>query len=144
MQYELENNQEDCPCLNHEDWCDLLSTTKVINNRKRSAIQIKKFASSNSSALFESNKYVRIPRKNKASTGVRFKQQEKKTPKQHSAYHYCIICKKAGMPEQNYMSHNYEDCFGNISDQKSIKDGLGGTMGSRDKAVKYYNKSERK
>ena len=48
------------------------------------------------------------------------------------------------MPDQNYMSHSAEDCFGNRSDQKSIKDGLGGPLVSRVEAVKQYDKSENK
>ena len=42
------------------------------------------------------------------------------------------------------MSHSAEDCFGKHSDQKSVKDGLGGPMGSRAEAVKQWKKSESK
>ena len=42
------------------------------------------------------------------------------------------------------MLHNSGDCFGKRSDQKSIKYGLGGPMGSRAEAVKQYKRSENK
>ena len=48
------------------------------------------------------------------------------------------------MPEQKYMSHRSEDCFGKRSDRKSIKDGLGGALGSKADALKQYKRSERK
>ena len=37
MQDEVEENQEDCNSLTHEDWWELLSTIKVKDNRKREA-----------------------------------------------------------------------------------------------------------
>ena len=40
------------------------------------------------------------------------------------------------MPEKKYMPHRAEYFFGKLSDQKSIRDELGGPMGSRDEAVK--------
>ena len=48
------------------------------------------------------------------------------------------------MHEKKYMSHSSEDCFGKRSYQNSIKDGLGGPVGSRDDAVKQYNKPKNK
>ena len=48
------------------------------------------------------------------------------------------------MPEQKYMSYRSEDCFGNSYNHNSIKDGLGGDIGSMPKAMKQYNKSENK
>ena len=56
----------------------------------------------------------------------------------------CIPCKKAGISEQKYMLHSSEDYFGKRSDQKTIKEGLGGPLGSRSDAVKQYNKSKHK
>ena len=40
------------------------------------------------------------------------------------------------------MLHGADDCFGKHTNHKTIKDGLGGPMGSRDEAVKQYNNSE--
>ena len=48
------------------------------------------------------------------------------------------------MPEKYYMSHIYENCFGNHSCQQSIKEGLGEALGNRDDAVKQYKFSEQK
>ena len=42
------------------------------------------------------------------------------------------------------MSHIAEDYFGKRSDQKSIRYGLGGLMGSRAEVVKQYKKSKNK
>ena len=56
--------------------------------------------------------------------------------------HYCALCKKAGMPEKNYISHSFENCFGKRSNQMSIKEKLGGALGNRSDAVKQYTKSE--
>ena len=43
------------------------------------------------------------------------------------------------MPEQKYMSHSSEECFG-----KCIRNRLVGAMGSRAEDVKQYKKSENK
>ena len=48
------------------------------------------------------------------------------------------------MHEIKYMLHSSEDCFGKRPDQKSIKDGLAGPLGSRADAVKQYKKFEHK
>ena len=57
---------------------------------------------------------------------------------------YCVLSKKAGMPERKYMLHSSEKCFGKRSNQQSIKEGLGGALGNRADAVKQYKKSEHK
>ena len=48
------------------------------------------------------------------------------------------------MPEKLYMYHSSEECFGKCYNQETIKDGLGGPMGSRDEYVKQYKRSESK
>ena len=55
-----------------------------------------------------------------------------------------MIHKKSGISEHKYMLHSAEDCFGNLSDQNYVRDGMGGPMGSRAEAVKQYKKSENK
>ena len=40
------------------------------------------------------------------------------------------------------MPHSSEDCFGKRTNQKTIKYGLGGPMGSRAEVVKQYKKSK--
>ena len=52
--------------------------------------------------------------------------------------------KKAGMHERKYKSHTSENIFGHGSDQESIKEGLGGSLGNRNSAVKQFHKSEKK
>ena len=103
MQDELEDIQEDYCSLTHEYWCDLLSTVKVKDNRKREGTQIKKIATSRTASHSDSNESVRVTRNNKARTCVGLKQQGENIPKHHCAQRYCIICKKAGINEQKYM-----------------------------------------
>ena len=143
MQDELEDNQDDYCSLTHEYWCDLLSTIDVKDSRKSSATQIKKIAFSIAASLSDRNRSVRIPRKKKARTGVlrSIKGHHDKSYKHHITQRHCRLCKKSRINEQKYMPHSYKDCFGEITNQKTIEDGLGGYMGSRDEAVKQYKKS---
>ena len=46
------------------------------------------------------------------------------------------------MPDKNYMSHSYGNCLGKNSDQKSIKDRLGGALVDRADVFKQYKNSE--
>ena len=48
------------------------------------------------------------------------------------------------MPEKNYMSHSAEECFGNRTNQQTIKDGLGVHIGGRYEAEKQYTDPESK
>ena len=132
----------------YEDWCNLLYRIKVKDNREREATQIKKIDSARSASIPESNKYVRIQRKKKARLGdgvlCSNKGSHNKAPTHHGNHHHCMLFKKAGIPEQKYMPYIDEDCFGKCSNQKTIKDGLGGNMGSRDETVKQYKKYKSK
>ena len=49
-----------------------------------------------------------------------------------------MLLKKAGFPKQKYMLHITEECFGKLSDQNSIRYGLGVIMGNRYEVVKQY------
>ena len=146
MQYKLEDNQEDYSYLTHEYWCDLFSTIKVKDNRKRSATQIKKIASDRASYLSDNDRFVRIPRKKKSRTGFlrNNKGPNNRAPKHNVTQRYCVLCKKAGNHEKEYMSHSDEECFGKCSNQKKIKYGLGRPMRSRSESVKQYKNSESK
>ena len=42
------------------------------------------------------------------------------------------------------MLHSSENCFGDSSNQQSIKDGLGGALGNRADSVNQYKNSEHK
>ena len=125
--------------MTHEEWCDLLSTIQVKDNRKRAATQIKKVASARSASLSESDGSVRVPRKKKAVTGVlrSNKGPNRKTPKHNVTQRYYMLCKNAGMPERKYMSHSAEDYTGTRTNQ-TIKDRIGGYMVSRYDTVKQY------
>ena len=79
----------------HEDWRYLLSTIKAKDNRKSTATQINNIVSLKAASLYDSNKYVWILIKKRASTGARLKKQGVNTPKKHSAQNYCVIFKKA-------------------------------------------------
>ena len=91
-------------------------TIKLKYNRKGAENQINRIATSRKASLSDSNKSVRIPRKKKDRTGVNSNQKGKKTSNHHSAQRYCGLSIQAGVPDQNYMSHNSEESFGKRSD----------------------------
>ena len=100
IQGELYYHPEDYRSLTYEYWCDLLSTIKLKYERERSSAQIKKITSARAASLSDSNDSIRNPRKNKASTGVLCSNaSHKQAHKHHGIQHYCVLCKKAGMPE---------------------------------------------
>ena len=138
----LDDHLEDYCSLTYEDWCDLLSTSEVKYERKRAELHIKKIAFARSASVSNNNKYVRITRRKKAKTGVL---SSKKSPRrahdrQYGAHRYCVLCRKAGMPERKYASHSSEDFTGVT--KRSIKDGMGGPIGSRTHDVQHNKKYE--
>ena len=48
------------------------------------------------------------------------------------------------MPERKYKLHSSEKQFGRRSDQESIKEVLGGSLGNRENNIKKFQKSEKK
>ena len=102
------------------------------------AIQSKKHATSKEASHYYSNKSISIPCKKRVSTGVipSHKTKGEKTPKYHRIQHYCVICKRVGMSERNYMPNISEKCFGELSYQQSIKYGLVRSLGNRADVVK--------
>ena len=137
----MEEYIEDYRSLNYEDWCDLLSIIKVKYKRKRASTHTKKIASDRSASLSNSNESVRILRKKKARTDIlrSNKGPKKRAHKNHITQRYCVLCKKAGMPERKYMLHSSEDCTG-IRTNRTIKDGLGGSVGIMADTVNQYKK----
>ena len=107
------------------------------------ATQIEKISSARAASLYDSDKSINIPRKKKARTGIlrSNKGPQKKAHKNHSTQIYCILCKKAGMTEQRYVLHNVEDCTV-ICTNRTIMDGMRGSMGSRADIVKQYKKTK--
>ena len=70
-------------------------------------MHIKKIASARAASLSNSNNSVRILIKKKAKTGVlRSNKSPKKAHRHHGIQCYCVICKKAGMPERKYTPHS--------------------------------------
>ena len=55
-----------------------------------------------------------------------------------------MLCKKAGIHEHKWKSHSSENCFGKRSDQKYVKDGLGGPLGNIANVAKHDQKTEKK
>ena len=71
-----------------------------------SAVQIKKISSARAASLSDSNDSINVPRKKKSRTGVlRSNKPQKKAQKYHGIKRYCVLCKKAVMPEQKYRLH---------------------------------------
>ena len=102
-------------------------------------------ASNIAAYLSDSDESSRIPIKKKARTSVMRSNKglQKKAHKHHGNQRYCMICKKAGMPERKYMLYSAKDCTVQRTNQ-TIKDGMGGSMGSRADTAKQYNKYEKK
>ena len=106
-------------------------------------MHIKKIASARAASLSDSNKSVRIQRKNKAKTGVLIsnKSPRRAYDSHHGAQRYCVFCKKAGMPEHKYVLHSDEGCIG-VRTKRSIKDRMGGPIGSKTCALQQHKMSE--
>ena len=107
-------------------------------------MHINNIASASTDPLSDSDKSVRIPRRKKANTGVSnyHKSRRRAHYRHHGAQRYCVLCKKAGMPERKYASHITEDCTG-VRTKLSIKDGMGGPIESRTHDVQQHKKSEK-
>ena len=107
-------------------------------------MQIKKITSARADFLSDSYKSVRIPRNKKAKTGIlRSNKYPKKAHRHHDIHHYCVLCKKAGIPKRKYTSHSAKD-FNSVHTNRNIKDGMGVSMVIRTDAVKQYKKSEKR
>ena len=78
------------------------------DNRNQSTCQIKRLLASKAEPDdSDSDASANVPFKKKASTGVlqAQNQQGKKTPNHKVPNSYCILCKKAGIPERKYKFH---------------------------------------
>ena len=145
MRDELDDHLEYYRFLTYEYWCDLLSTIDVKEERKRASGNIKKIAVARAASLSDSNKSVRIPRRNKGNTGVSnsHKIPRRANDRHHGTCRYCALFKKSVMPERKYMSHSTKD-FTGMSTKRPIKDGMGRPAGSRNHYVQHHKKSESK
>ena len=144
MRDELDDHPEEYCSLTYEYWCDLLSTIEVKYERKREAGHIKKIASDREASLSDSDKSVRVPRRNKSKTGVpnSHKPPRRAHDRHHGEHSYCVLFKKSGIPESKYMSHSTKYCT-HMRTKRYIKDGLGGPIGSMTHAVQQHNKSKK-
>ena len=141
MRDELDDHPEDYRSLTYEYLCDLLSTIEVKDESKRAAAHIKKIASARAESLSDSDKSVIIP---SSKTGVL---SSNKSPRRENDRHYgaqrhCVLLNKAGIPECKYESHGSDDYTG-VRNKRSIKDVIGGPIGSRTHAVQHHKKSEK-
>ena len=88
-----------------------------------------------------------VPLKKKVGTGVvpiRKQHGEIYIYIYHGAQSYCVLCKRAVIPERKRKPRISENFLGNIFYQEYVNDGLGGGLGNRDDVVKYSKKYERK
>ena len=79
----------------------------------------------------EIDSILKVPCKKKSSTGIfpaRKNSNKSKTTKHVRIQCYFVLCKCYVMPESMYMLQISETFFGNISDQESLKNGLGGNL----------------
>ena len=90
------------------------------------AVHIKKIASARAASLSESDKSVRILRRNNYKTGVSNFHNSPRSAnyRHHIADPYCVLFNKSVIPERNYASHSTEGCTG-VRIKTSIKDGMG-------------------
>ena len=90
-------------------------------------------------------KSVKIPRRNKAKTGVL--RSNKYLKRAHNRHHgvqrYFVLCNKVGMPERKYLLYSAED-FTGVRTKCPIKDGMGGSIWSRTNNVQLYKNYENK
>ena len=93
MRDELDDHPEDYRSLTYEDWCDLLSTIEVKDERKRAAGHIKKIDSARSASLSNSDESVIISRRKKANIGVSnfHKSSRRAHDRHHGAQRYCVL-----------------------------------------------------
>ena len=70
MQDELKDNHEYYHSILHGYCCDLLSTIKFKENRKRAETQINRLATSKVISNSDSNQYVMLPRNNMVTTSA--------------------------------------------------------------------------
>ena len=94
-------------------------------------------ASAREVSISDSDKSVKIPRRKKAKDGI---SNSHKSPmmahdRHHGEHRYCVLCKKAGMPELKYMLYSSEYCTC-MSTNRTIKDVMGGSVRSRADTVK--------
>ena len=124
MQDELEDNQKDYCSLTHEYFCESLSTIEVKDNRKVAATQINNISYTISASHSDSDKSIRVPRKEKSRTGLLHNNPNINSPKRHGTQSHCMLCKNSVIPEKKYMLHSSEECFGRRSRQNSVRIGL--------------------
>ena len=86
--------------MNNEDWCELLSTIKVKDNRKRAATQIKIIETSIEGSHYNSDECIRALCNKRARNCVLCKKQGENI-KHHGVHHYCVLCNKSGMSERS-------------------------------------------
>ena len=140
----MDDHTEDYNSLTYEDWCDLLSTIKVKDESNRAAVHIKNISYERSASLSNSDESVRIPRRKKAKTGIlnSHKSPRRTHNRHHGSQRYCVLYKKSEMPERKYALHSTKD-FNDVHTKLSIKDEMGGPIGSRIRAVQQHKKSEK-
>ena len=93
---------------------------------------------------YDSDTSHRFTDKKNSRDGVLYdrKKQSKNTPNNKYYQRYWMLFKKDGMPECKYKFYSSENWFAWRSDHESIKEGLGGNLGNRDKAFQSFQKSE--
>ena len=119
-----------------------MSAIEVKDERKRASGHIKNIVSAKASSLSDSDEIVRVPRRKKTNTGVSnyHKSPKRSHDRHHGKQRYCVLFKKARMPKRKCMLHSTED-FADVRTKRSIKDEMGGPIGSSNHAVQQHKKS---
>ena len=109
----VEDNYRYFNTLPHEELCAPLSTLELRDARKSAVLQIKRLFRQRSVPEYYIRDILRVPHKNKLSTGVLHTHNPIiKAPNYGGNHIHCILCKKAAMPDTKYIPHSFEVCFG--------------------------------
>ena len=132
MQDKLKDNKEDYNYLTHEDWCDLLSTADIRDNRKRAETQIKKIATSMN--LLGLQLRIRIGMVSNSNS------KGKISPSITVYRSIAYFVRKQELPSESTCHIVLRTVLESVPNHKTITYGLGGPLGSRSDSVKQYKK----
>ena len=94
---------------------------------------------------YDSRESLRCPYKKKDGTGVLTSRNTITNYLQNGGTQsYCALWKKTATPKCKYMLYSFVIWFGKRSDQAYFKEGLGGNLGIRHKAINRFWKVEKK
>ena len=103
----MDDKYKDYHSLTQEEWWGLLHTLAAKDNRTRAEAQIKILPTHMFVMDYDSGMSLRFPCKNNYRTGIlaSHKPKNNNTPKHKGTLFYCMMFKKAEIPECRYKSN---------------------------------------